>query len=191
MSVEIEQPEQHEALRDPVLAGLLAEFEDVDSVLQAAVAVREAGFYRWDVHSPFPIHGMDQAMGIRPTILPWFVLIAGLTGLTTGIVLQWFANVWAYPLLTSGKPLISIPAWIPVAFELTILFSALTTVFGMLALNRLPRHYNPLFKSRRFKRVTSDRFFVVIDAADPKFDREKTEAMLRDCGAVSLEWVEE
>lgn len=191
MSVETEQPEQTEAPRSPVLAGLLAEFIDVDSVLHAAVHVRDAGFSRWDVHTPFPIHGMDQAMGIRPTILPWFVLVAGVSGLTLGLVLQWFTNAFNYPLFVSGKPMVSMPAWIPVIFELTILFSALTAVFGMLGLNRLPRHYNPLFKNRRFRRVTSDRFFVVIDAADPVFDREKTEKMLVDLGAVAVEWVEE
>lgn len=191
MSVEMEHLEETEAPRAPVLAGLLAEFEDVDSVLAAAVHVRDAGFHRWDVHSPFPVHGMDQAMGIRPTILPWFVLIAGLTGLSFGYWLQWYTNVWDYPYYISGKPVNSVPAWIPVMFELTILFSALTTVFGMLGLNRLPRHYNPLFKSRRFRRVTSDRFFVVIDAADPKFDRDGTEKMLLELGATAVEWVEE
>lgn len=191
MSAETEHLQETEAPRAPVLAGLLAEFEDVDSVLAAAVQVRDAGFHRWDVHTPFPVHGMDQAMGIRPTILPWMVFIAGLTGMSLGYWLQWYTNAWDYPYFISGKPLKSVPAWIPVMFELTILFSALTAVFGMLGLNRLPRHYNPLFKSRRFRRVTSDRFFVVIDAADPKFDREGTEQMLLELGATAVEWVEE
>lgn len=192
MSVEMdEHSEQTTAPRAPVLAGLLAEFEDVDGVIHAATIVREAGFSRWDVHSPFPIHGIDQAMGIRPTILPWLVLFAGLCGMTTGLVLQWYANVWNYPFLISGKPLLSFPAWVPVCFELTILFSALTAVFGMLGLNRLPHLYNPLFKSARFRRATNDRFFVVIDATDPEFEREKTEKMLTDAGATAVEWVEE
>jgi hypothetical protein len=192
MSVETEeQLEQTEAPRAPKLAGLLAEFVDVDSVMHAAQHVRDAGFSRWDVHTPFPVHGMDQAMGIRATILPVLVFIGGLSGASLGLWLQWYTNAWDYPFFISGKPLVSMPAWIPVIFELTILFSALTAVFGMLGLNRLPRHYNPLFKSRRFRRVTNDRFFVVIDAADPLFDRVKTEQMLLEQGAVAVEWIEE
>jgi Protein of unknown function (DUF3341) len=193
MSIEVEENPavRVQPRRAPVIAGLMGEFTDVDGVLHAAAHVRDAGFQRWDVHSPFPVHGMDEAMGIRPTILPWLCLGAGLTGLASGLALQWYANVAAYPFFTSGKPLISLPAWIPVTFEMTILFSALTAVFGMLGLNRLPRLYNPLFKNRRFRRVTNDRFFVVIDASDPNFDREKTEKMLVDLGASAVEWVTE
>jgi hypothetical protein len=169
----------------------MGEFHDVDSVIHAARHIRDAGFDRWDVHTPFPVHGMDQAMGIRRTILPWLVLCAGLTGLVGGLALQWYANAFDYPTFISGKPLISLPAWIPVTFEFTILLSALTAVFGMLGLNGLPHLYNPLFKSRRFRRVTNDRFFIVIDAADPKFDREQTDKMLIDLGATVVEWIEE
>jgi len=173
------------------LVGLLAEYENVDQVLKAAHAVRAAGFLRWDVHSPFPIHGIDYAMGIQPTILPWLVLGAGLTGTATAIWLQWYCNAFDYKFLISGKPLWSFPANIPIIFELTVLFSALTAVFGMLGLNRLPLLYNPLFKSERFKRATSDRFFVVIDATDPKFDEEKTTQLLKDAGAKVVERVED
>jgi hypothetical protein len=187
----LDQQHDEELLREPALAGLMAEFSDVDSVINAAEHIRDAGFFRWDVHTPFPVHGMDAAMGIRPTILPWLVLGAGLTGTVTGLVLQWYANVFDYQFFTSGKPLVSLPAWIPVTFELTILFAALTAVFGMLGLNRLPRLYNPLFKNPRFRRVTNDKFFVVLDAADPKFDPEKTEQMLKDLGATAVEWIEE
>ncbi len=109
---------------------------------------RAAGYKVWDVHSPFPIHGIDAVIGIRPTILPWLVLCGGLTGLCTGLGLQWFCNAYDYQLLVSGKPYFSLPANIPIIFECTVLFSALTTVFGMLGLNRLPLLYNPLFKSR-------------------------------------------
>ncbi|HVT89223.1 MAG TPA: DUF3341 domain-containing protein [Tepidisphaeraceae bacterium] len=192
MSVEVEnKPLKQQALREPVLAGLIAEFSDVDSVLLAAVRVREEGYSRWDVHTPFPVHGMDHAMGIRSTLLPWLVLIAGCCGLSLGLWLQWYANVFDYPFYISGKPLVSLPAWIPVCFELTILFAALTAVFGMLGLNQLPRLYNPLFTSNRFRRVTDDRFFVVIDASDPLFDQQKTEEMLLGLGASAVEWVQE
>ena len=173
------------------LVGLLAEYESVDEILKAARAVRRAGFTRWDVHSPFPIHGIDYAMGIKPTILPWLVLGGGLTGLGTAIWLQWYCNAYDYQFLISGKPLWSFPANVPIMFELTVLFSALTAVFGMLGLNHLPQLYNPLFKSVRFKRVTTDRFFVVIDASDKKFNEEETTRLLTEAGAVSVERVED
>jgi hypothetical protein len=191
MSVEVEEQLESETFRSPALAGLLAEFHDVDGVLNAARKVNEAGFHRWDVHTPFPVHGMDAAMGVRPTILPWLSLCAGIFGMSLGLFLQWYANVFDYPFYISGKPFISLPAWIPVTFELTILCAALTTVFGMLGLNRLPHLYNPLFKCARFRRVTNDRFFIVIDASDPLFDREKTEQMLNELGADVVEWVSE
>ena len=173
------------------LVGLLAEYTNVDQVLKAARAVRRAGFTRWDVHSPFPIHGIDYAMGIKPTILPWIVLGMGLTGLASAITLQWWCNAYDYKFLISGKPLWSFPANVPIMFELTVLFSAYTAVFGMLLLNRLPRLYNPLFKHDRFRRATSDRFFVVIDASDPKFDEAQTTRLLQDAGATAVERVED
>lgn len=175
----------------PELVGLLAEYPDVDSVVHAARAVRRAGFARWDVHSPFPIHGIDYAMGIKPTILPWLVLGAGIFGLVGGVALQWYTNAFDYPYYISGKPVWSLPANIPVAFETTILCAALMAVFGMLALNRLPRLYNPLFKSERFRRVTDDRFFIVIDASDPEFDERRTARLLQDAGATAIERVED
>lgn len=175
----------------PQLVGLLAEFTDVDAVVNAARKVRRAGYLRWDVHSPFPIHGIDYAMGIRPTRLPWLVLAGGLFGLAAGLALQWYTNAWDYQFFISGKPLFSLPANIPVAFETTVLCAALTAVFGMLGLNRLPRLYNPLFKSERFRRVTADRFFVVIDATDPNFDETKTQQLLVDAGAAAVERVED
>ena len=131
----------------PTFVGLLGEFTDVTTVVSAARKVRAAGYKIWDVHSPFPIHGIDAVMGVRPTILPWLVLGGGLTGLVSGLLLQWYTNAFDYQFLISGKPIFSLPANIPVIFECTVLFSALTAVFGMLGLNRLPMHYNPLFKN--------------------------------------------
>jgi hypothetical protein len=173
------------------LIGLLAEYPNVDQILKAARAVRRAGFLRWDVHSPFPIHGIDYAMGIKPTILPWIVLVGGITGLVTAIWLQWYCNAYDYPFLISGKPYWSFPANVPIMFELTVLFSALTAVFAMLGLNGLPRLYNPLFKSERFRRVTTDRFFIVIEATDPKYNEEETTRHLTEAGALSIERVED
>jgi len=175
----------------PRLVGIAGEFDGVDSVVSAARKVREAGFSKWDVHGPFPIHGIDRAMGIRPTILPWLVLGGGLTGLLIGLALQWYTNAFDYPFWVSGKPAFKLPAFVPVIFELTILFAALTAVFGMLALNRLPLLHNPLLKLQRFRRVTSDRFFIVIDAADPKFEENATIKLLLSLGARFIEKVED
>jgi hypothetical protein len=174
-----------------VLAGYLAEFDDVDAIIDAAEKVRDAGFRRWDVHSPFPIHGIDEAMNIRPTILPWLVLAGGLSGLVGGLLLQWYTMAHDYKYFISGKPPFSLPAFVPVMFECTIAGAAFTAVFAMLLLNKLPTLYNPLFKSERFRRATSDRFFVVIDATDPKFDEAGTAQFLKSLNPVAIERFED
>ena len=186
MAVEIEETIAVDA---PLLAGYMAEFDNVTDLMAAAEKVRDAGYTCWDVHTPFPVHGMDEAMGIRPTVLPWLVLCGGLTGLTGGLALQWFTNAFDYPYFISGKPLISAPAWIPVTFELTILCSALTTVFGMLGLNNLPHLYNPLFKNDKFRRATDDRFFIVVESADAVFDEKETYNFLGSLAPLSIETV--
>ena len=184
------------------LYGLLAEFTTPGEAMAAAEKVRDAGYRWWDVCTPFPVHGMDKAMGIRRTILPVIVFFAGMSGTFAAFVLQWFtmgtetpiwALVWVtgYPFLISGKPLMSLPAFIPVIFEVTILFAALTAVFGMFIMNSLPRLHHPLFQSDRFRRVTNDRFFVVIEARDPKFIRGKTESFLRTLNPTAIEAVDE
>jgi hypothetical protein len=137
------------------------------------------------------LHGIDPVIGIRPTRLPWIVLCAGVLGLVGGIMLQWYVNAHDYQFLISGKPFWSLPANIPVAFETTVLCSALTAVFGMLLLNRLPSHYHPLFKIDRFRRVTSDRFFIVIDATDERFEAETAAKLFLDAGATAVERVED
>jgi hypothetical protein len=191
-----------ETTETPKLHALIAEFETPGEVLKAAEKVREAGYRWWDCCTPFPVHGMDGAMGIKPTILPVMVFFAGLAGLISAFVLQAFTNstgmsIWAlvwvtgYPYLISGKPLLSIPAFIPVMFELTILFAALTCVFGMFGMNGLPRLHHPLLANDRFRRVTDDRFYIVIEARDPKFFRSRTEAFLGSIGAVAVEEVQD
>ena len=196
MSIEVKESHgQHDESEltssEPVLTGLLGEFPEVSTVVEAARKTRADGYKIWDVHSPFPIHGIDAVIGIRPTVLPWLVLCGGLTGLCTGLGLQWFCNAYDYPFLISGKPLFSLPANVPIIFELTVLCSALTAVFGMLGLNRLPTLYNPLFKSERFRRVTNDRFFIVIDGSDAKFDATTTAEFLQSLGATAVERIED
>ncbi len=171
--------------------GLLAEFETPAELLHAAEAVREHGYTKWDCYSPFPVHGLDGAMGLRDTRLPWVVLLGGLTGCGTAILMQWWMNAVDYPLIISGKPLFSLPANIPVAFELTVLFSALAAFVSMFVFNGLPQFFHPTFRSERFRQVTNDRFFISIEAADPRFDVEKTEALLRSVGGKHVEWLED
>lgn len=176
---------------DVATFGLLAEYEDQDKLIEAAKAVRDQGFTHWDSYSPYPVHGIDPAMGIKPTRLPWFVLCAGLTGLTTAVVLQWWTNAVDYPWIVSGKPLWSVPANVPIAFELTILFSAITTFVSMLVLNGLPKPSHPLDRVRRFARVTDDRFFLLVEAADAKFDEVGTRRLLEGTKPVAVEAVPE
>jgi hypothetical protein len=173
------------------LYGLLAEFETPGQLVHAADAVREQGYQNWDCYSPFPVHGLDRAMGLRDTRLPWVVLGGGLTGAATAILMQWWMNAVDYPLIISGKPLFSLPANIPVAFELTILFSALSAFFAMFVFNGLPRLYHPAFRSERFRQVTNNRFFITIEAADPNFDIERTRSLLRSLGSSHVEWLED
>ncbi|MCA8922412.1 MAG: DUF3341 domain-containing protein [Planctomycetes bacterium] len=195
-------------------AGLLVEFETPDQLMQAAAKVRDAGFSDWDCHSPYPVHGLDKAMGIKPTILPWIAFFGGLTGCTVGFILQTYTNgpelpfsvyqsgnfliseVLApflpsgYPFVTSGKPIVSTPANIPVMFELTILLSAFGAFFGMLGLNRLPRLHHPVFSSERFRRATSDRFFISIEASDPIYHRARAQAFCETLGGAAVEALE-
>lgn len=171
--------------------GLLAEFETPGELLHAAEAVREKGYTRWDCYSPFPVHGLDRAMGLRDTRLPWVVLVGGVAGCGTAILMQWWMNAVDYPLLISGKPLFSLPANIPVAFELTVLFSAVTAFLAMFLFNGLPRLFHPTFRSERFRKVTDDRFFITIEAVDPRFDAERTSELLRAAGGKHLEWLED
>jgi len=171
--------------------GVMAEFDAVGPFLAGARAVREAGYRRWDTFSPFPVHGIERAMGIKRTILPFIILGGGITGAGVGLLLQWWMNAHNYPLNISGKPLWSIPANIPVVFELTVLFSAFGAVFGMLALNRLPELHHPLFTSDRFRRVTTDRFFILIERSDPHFDLQETTRFLGSLGGLNVEVVED
>ncbi len=172
---------------EPEVVGLLAEFESPGDLVSAAKQVREAGYTRTDAYSPFPVHGLDEAMAIRPTILPWLVLGAGLGGGAAAIAGQWWTNAVDYPFMISGKPLFSLPANIPVAYEVIILLSAFAAFIGMLALNGLPRLANPLFRVPRFVRATTDRFFLSIDAKDPKFNIDETRSALSSAGAANVE----
>lgn len=172
------------------LYGMMTEFDSAAALVEAVRKTRDQGFKRWDVHTPFPIHGMDEAMGIKGTQLPFIVLLCGLTGLGLAVLMQWWMNAVDYPYIISGKPLFGIPANVPIMFELTVLLSAFGTFFGMWGLNGMPKLYHPLFKSERFRRATQDRFFIVIEADDPQFEESRTRAFLESLGGLSIEEID-
>lgn len=186
-----DEPKKSAKPSEAPLHGLLAEYNLPHEMVHAAKKIRDAGFTKWDTYSPFPVHGIDDAMGIKMTVLPWFTLCAGLTGLATAIALQWWTNAFDYPWIISGKPLWSIPANVPIMFELTVLLSAITTLVGMLLLNNLPLPSHPLDQVRRFARVTDDKFFLIIQAIDPKFDEAETKALLEATHPVAVESIKE
>ena len=170
-------------MRRPPIWGLLAEFENPTALVAAAARVRDAGYQRIDAHTPFPIEELPEALGVKPTILPLLVLCGALVGCVGGYFMQYYASNVAYPLNVGGRPMHSWPMFVPITFELTVLLGGLTAVIGMLALNGLPMPYHPLFNVPRFALATRDRFFLVIEARDRRFDRQGTARFLRETGA--------
>jgi hypothetical protein len=173
---------------------ILAEFESAHDVVHAAEKVREAGYVNWDAHTPFPVHGLDRAMGLRDSRLGWIVIACALTGLTGAFVMMHWMNGVDYPTVVGDKPggaPGTLPSMVPILFELTVLLSAFGAVLGMLHLNGLPRHNHSVFESERFRSASDDRFFISIEAEDPKFDVARTRALLEGAHASHVEVVEE
>lgn len=173
------------------LFGYVAEFASASALYHAAEKVRDAGFRRWDVHTPYPVHGMDHAMGLGKSWLSAVVLCGGVSGALLALFLQFFTQVTLYPTVVQAKPtnLFTIPAFFPVTFELTILLSAFATLFGLFVFIMLPRWNHPLFGSPLFQKFSDDGFLLVIEARDPKFKREQTREFLSDIGAGEIEEV--
>jgi len=167
--------------------GLLAEFDNPAAIYHACEEVRDAGFKKWDAHTPFPVHGLDDAMGLNRSKLPFIVLVMGITGACIAMTLQYWVAAVEYRMVISGKPFFSWQAFVPITFELGVLFGALGSVFGMLGLNQLPKFHHPLFQSARFERVTDDRFFISIEAADNRYDSDETPQFLESIGALAVE----
>jgi Protein of unknown function (DUF3341) len=171
--------------------GVIAEFSTPAAVMHAAEKVRDAGYTRWDVFTPFPVHGMDRAMGLKNSKVGWFAFLGGVTGYTCGMLMIWFLNAVDYPIVVGGKPMFSPFSAFPPSYELTILFGAFGSLGGMLFLNRLPRLHHPLLKSGRFAKVTHDKFFIVIECSDPKYSEAGTLKLFQDSASNSVEVVEE
>ncbi len=171
--------------------GIVAEFTEVPAVFHAAEHVRDAGYSKWDVHTPFPIHDMESAMGIKTTKLPLMAGGAAITGVLTAIVLQWGTSDILYPMVVQGKPYDAWEPFVPIMFELGVLFTAFMCLFGMLALNGLPRFHHPLFSHERFLKVSDDRFIIAIEADDPKFDPVQTRALLEKAGGTHIALIED
>lgn len=173
------------------LYGLLAEFSGPDTLLKAVHSIQKAGFEKYDSYSPFPVHGMDKAMGLGRSPLGYMIGFAGAAGLIAITLFIWWVSAVDYPLVISGKELFSFQAFIPPIFAITILASATMATLGMIALNKLPRLHHPLFDAENFSRVTDNGFFICIEAADQSFDLDRTVEFLESLGALSVEAIKE
>lgn len=173
------------------LYGLLAEFPTPEALVAATHAARTAGYREMDAFSPFSIEGLADALGFRRTRMPLIFLAGGIIGGVAGFLLQYWVSVSAYPINVGGRPLDSVPSFIPVTFEMTVLFAALAGVVGMFALDGLPQPYHPVFNAPSFARVTRDGFFLLIEARDPLFHAPETRDFLRRVGAHEVQDVPE
>lgn len=171
--------------------GVMAEFATPADVTHAAERIRDAGYTKWDVHTPFPVHGLDEAMGVKRTILPVLVAAGAFTGVGCSALMQYFMNYWDYFLVVHGKSDNAWEPFVPVLFELGVLFAAFTTIIGMFAMNGLPRWNHPLLGSERFLRASDDRFIVCIESSDPKFDPARARELLERLGGAHVELVED
>ncbi len=178
----------------------LAEYETPNAIAQAAMKVRDAGYENWDCHTPYAMHGMDEAMGLKPTRIGVLSFIFGMLGVATAVALMQYTNAFdfnllnigaGYPLIVGGKPPGAFPSMVPIMFELGILLCGFATLFGLLGIIKLPMHNHPIFASDRFEAATDDKFFISIEAADQKFDLDRTRALLEATNPTYIELVEE
>ncbi len=170
--------------------GLIATFNTAADLYHAAEKVRDAGYRNWDCITPFPVHGLDKAMGLKRSIVPRISLAGGLTGFCTGMTLIWFTDGFDYKLTVGGKPFFSPMFAFPVSYELTILFTAFATIIGMFLVNGLPMHYHPVLKYDHIKRGMDDTFFIVIEARDPRYNLANTKALLEKAGGANISELE-
>ena len=171
--------------------GLIAEFDSPAALLSAAEKIRDAGYRRWDVFTPFPIHGMDKVMGLKNSLVGWVSLAMGAGAFLSVVGLIWFSNAFDYPLIVGGKPMFSVPMTFVPAYIMLIMGGAVGALLGMLGLNELPRLHNPLFDHKRFELTSRDKFFLVIGAKDEKFSVDETRALLEQIGGQHVKLVED
>ncbi|MFN8220071.1 MAG: DUF3341 domain-containing protein [Fimbriimonadales bacterium] len=174
--------------KNPVF-GISAEFESPDDLIHAAEKATEAGYTKVEAYTPFPVHGLTEAMNFDEAKVPWMIFIAGCLGGISGFALETWVSTSAYPLNVGGRPLFSWPSFIPVIFECTVLFAGLTAFFGTLAINGLPKPHNPMFGAENFERASQDRFFLCIESHDPQFDVEETTKFMNTLGAANVSQV--
>jgi hypothetical protein len=172
--------------RKPTLYGVVGEFASAEAVLDAAKKATEAGYTRAEAYTPFPVEGLAEALGFHRSPVALLTLLAGITGGCTGFFMCWYANVISYKLNIGGRPPNSWPAWIPITFELTVLFAALTAAISMIVLNGLPRLHHPIFDTPHFDEATRDRFFLCIEARDPRFSPDAASQFLTTAGALAV-----
>ena len=166
--------------------GIVAAFDTPYDVYHAAEKVRDAGFTKWDIHTPFPVHGLPHAQGLKRSKVPMFTLAGGVLGFVTGMLMAWYMGAYDYPLIVGGKPYFSPIFPFPVAYELTILLAAFGTFFGMFITNMLPQHYHPVMNYPGWARVMDDKFIIVIETKDPKYNTEETRKMLEELGGKDI-----
>ena len=171
--------------------GLIATFRSAGDISKAAAKVREAGYTKWECYTPFPVHGLDKAMGMKRSNVPRITLAGGLSGFILGSLMIWYMNAFDYPLNVGGKPFFTFIFPFPVLYECNILLAAFSTLGGMFILNRLPRHHHPLFENKKFLKCSDDRLAIVIEVIDPKYDEEQTRELLTNLGATEVELAQE
>ncbi len=187
---DIRAAEVDHAQRKHTVWGIAAEFDETEPLIEAARMARKAGYTRMDAYTPMPVEGLSDAIGFRNKQMPALMFLGGVFGCASAYFMQWYALAVSYPLNHGGRPYHSWPNFIVIAFEGTILLTALTGVFGMLALNGLPTLYHPMFNLEGFERHSQDRFFLAIEARDKNFDFEQTMAFMRSMGALRVDVVE-
>lgn len=170
----------------PPIYGVVAEFDDPTTIVAAAKRLSEAGYQRFEAYTPFPIEELSETIKPRHPLLPLIVLVGGIVGGLGGFFMQYYAAVLGYPINVGGRPLNSWPMYIPITFELAVLAAAFAAVFGVLALSHLPMPYHPLFNVKEFERASQDRFFLCVEASDPKFDRNETTNLLLSLNALGV-----
>jgi hypothetical protein len=178
----------------------LAEYDTPNAIAKAAMKVRDAGYQKWDCHTPYALHGMDEAMGLKSTKIGFISFFFGMLGVATAVSMMMYMNAWdfdfldigrGYPIVVGGKPPGAFPSMVPIMFELGILFCGLATLFGLFGIIKLPRHNHPIFQSERFEAATDDKFFISIEAEDQKFDLDRTKALLESTDPTHLELLEQ